>query len=183
MKRRFFFVAAVVILAALSSCQKEDIDYFAGTYNYKTSGSVALMPSDYLALNDEEKAALAQAGISYEPTWVALSPEQGQMHIVVDDADGGTVLLTFNSFLGNGSSAEASVTDDRSITINGAPEKSATLTDGSQTIGGGFVIFSGSGRRYDDVLRFTLKYEGVFVVEDKNMTVVDSKVECLATRY
>lgn len=174
-------IIIALIAAVMISCEKSDISQFEGAYTFKTSGKVALLPTDYVNATDEEKAYMASIGISYEQVWVALQPEQGQMHIRQTSEDSGSVIITFNDLLGNACKASAVVTDNR-ISVQGPEEKTVSLTDGESTLGGGFVTYSGNGIRYEDLVTMDFTYQGILMVNDIRMTIVDSKVECIATK-
>lgn len=173
-------VAALMAIVTMS-CEKSDISQFEGAYTFKTSGKVALLPTDYVNATDEEKAYMASLGIGYEQVWVALQPEQGQMHIRKTEDGNGSVIITFNDILGNACKASG-VIDGNMISIQGPEEKTVSLTDGESTLGGGFVIYSGDGIRYEDLVTIDFTYQGSVMLNDISMTIVDSKVECIATK-
>lgn len=174
-------IVIALMATVVISCEKSDISQFEGSYTFKTSGKVALLPTDYVNATDEEKAYMASLGISYEQVWVALQPEQGQMHIRKTDEDSGAVIMTFNDMLGNACKASA-VIKDNLISIKEPEEKTVSLTDGESMLGGGFVTYSGNGIRYDDLVTIDFIYQGILMVNDISMTIVDSKVECIATK-
>ena len=93
---RFTAIVLLVMATLFSSCEKSDVEIFNGTYSYKTSGKVALLPSDYVNAGDEEKAYLETMGMTPSPQWIALQPEQGQMHIRSVSDDENAVILKFN---------------------------------------------------------------------------------------
>ena len=140
-----------------------------------------MLPTDYVTATDEEKAYMASLGIGYEQVWVALQPEQGQMHIRKTEDGNGSVIITFNDILGNACKASG-VIDGNMISIHGPEEKTVSLTDGESTLGGGFVIYSGDGIRYEDLVTIDFTYQGPVMLNDISMTIVDSKVECIATK-
>ena len=174
-------IVIALMATVIISCEKSDISQFEGAYTFKTSGKVALLPTDYVNATDEEKAYMASVGISYEQVWVALKPEQGQMRIRKTGEDSGSAIITFNDLLGNACKASAVVKDNQ-ISIPEPEEKTVSLTDGESTLGGGFVTYSGSGTRYEDLVTMDFTYQGTLMVNDISMTIVDSKVECIATK-
>jgi hypothetical protein len=60
------------------------------------------------------------------------------------------------------------------------------LTDGEQSLGGGIVAVTGSGKRTDDMLLLDFDYQGTFTTtitgRAVQMTIVDSKVQCNAKK-
>lgn len=159
--------AMIAALIALTSCQKTPLENLSGSYTYKTSGVVGVVPTQIIG-----------TGLPMDTTWVALYPEQGQINIVTKDAWSSTVIVTWNDLTGNACSTEAKV-DGNNLTL--APNtKTVKLTDGSETIGGGIVRFSGDGMLYDNMLIIPMTYQGAFELSGHSMTVVSSKVECIA---
>lgn len=177
---RFTSIVLLVMATLFSSCEKSDVEIFNGTYSYKTSGKVALLPSDYVNASDEEKAYLETMGMTPSPQWIALQPEQGQMHIRSVSEDDNTVIITFNDLFGNACMANA-IIDGDNISISDAQQKTIAVTDGSEKLGGGFVVYTGEGHIYDDVIVLTLTYNGVVSISGVNMSIVESYVECIAT--
>lgn len=173
--------AAFLCVLAMASCSKDGVKGFEGRYSYKISGKVALLPTDYVNASAEEKQMMEAMGITFTPVWVPLYPEQGQMHINVKDKDDNLAIITFNDIFGNVCSAEANIESDVVTIVNDA-EKTAVLTDGSEKIGSGFVTWRGSGNRYGDQIIINLEYNGTMTLNDTGMTIVESKVECVATK-
>ncbi|MGM9791323.1 MAG: hypothetical protein ACI3Y4_02825 [Candidatus Cryptobacteroides sp.] len=153
---------------------------FEGSYSYKISGSVTLLPSAYVNASEQEKQMMEAAGITFTPTLVPLYPEQGQMHINIKEKDDSLVVLSFNDIMGNVCVADA-IVDSDNISIEDA-SKTASLTDGSERISSGIVRYSGTGTMYGDQLILSLEYDGCFVINDTDMTVVASSVDCVATK-
>jgi len=166
-------IAGAVVFA---SCSKDESRTIKGSYTYKTSGTVTLMPSALAGLDAATLAAYSAAGVDVNPVSVGLTPEQGQMNIL---EDGDKMVVTFNNLLGNVDVAEASA-DGETLTIQGTPVKAVTLTDGETTLGSGIVSYTGGGKKIDDVLILDLTYTGVCSVSGVNMTVVASDVHCVA---
>lgn len=162
----------------LAGCSKDGSRDFPGSYTYKTSGTVTLMASALAGLDEATLAAYKAAGMNVDPVVVGLYPEQGQMHVI---KDGDRFILTFNDILGNADIAYATADGDE-LDIAPGQTKAAQLTDGSEKIGAGMVAFSGSGKKYDDMLLLDLEYQGVFSVNDIPMTVVASDVHCVAQK-
>lgn len=127
---------------------------------------------------------LIGTGIPTDTTWVALTPEQGQINIVTKDSGSSTIIVTWNDLMGNANSTEARLNGSNIVLTPNT--KSVTLTDGTITsgtaniIGGGIVAYSGDGTLYDNMLLITMEYRGVFTLSNISMTAVDSKVECIA---
>lgn len=179
--RKIILAAATAFIAVLfAACTKDSSKSLIGSYTYKTSGTVTLQ-TNLDNLDEDVRAALEKLGFKNSPTTVELYPEQGQMHIQDSKAGDGKVVITFNDLLGNADVADGTVNEDR-VTITGTPVKSVHLTDGTLKIGSGNVTFSGSGRKYDDVLIFDLVYEGSFTVSGVRMDILSSNVRCVAQK-
>lgn len=182
MKDLFRNIAVIALLAlTLTSCDKDPVKDFEGRYSYKISGKVVLLPTAYVNATDEEKQMMEASGAKIEKTVVALYPEQGQMHLDIKDKSQDLMVMTLNDITGNVCSAEVKIDDDTVTVMEGA-EKSATLTDGSDKIGGGFVSWTGAGVRYGGQLIFKIEYQGNMTVQGNAMTIVESSVECVAVK-
>lgn len=178
--KKFKFIAAALLCAALSiSCNKDNTAGFGGSYTYKISGTVTLMAKDLVGLDAQTLAAYKQMGVKVDPVTVALNPEQGQMHILEGDDD--ALVVTFNNILGNADVTTATVTGG-TILLSGKDTKTAQVTDGVNTLGGGIVLFGGEGRCYDDMLILNLTYQGGFSIGDVEMVVTGSDVKCVAQK-
>lgn len=163
----------------LGACSKESSKSLAGSYTYKTSGTVTLMASQLVGLDAATLAAYKAAGISTDPVMIGLYPEQGQLHIMKKDGSDSEAVITFNDILGNADVAQGTI-NGSTLTLAEGLRKSAQLTDGSDKLGAGIVAYSGTGRKYDDTLIIDLVYQGVFKVNGIDMTVVSSDVHCVA---
>ncbi|MGN0202749.1 MAG: hypothetical protein ACI399_07595 [Candidatus Cryptobacteroides sp.] len=182
MKRLFINAAAALVsVLMLAGCAKDGVKGFEGRYSYKISGMVALLPTAYVNASEQEKQMMEASGITFSPTWVPLYPEQGQMHINVKDSGEDLVVVTFNDILGNVCVADA-VIDSDNITFASGSGKTAVLTDGSEKIASGFVTYSGSGDMYGNQIIISLTYQGTMMLNDTDMTIVSSSVDCVATK-
>lgn len=170
---------ALVSCLLLQSCSGDGSQTLEGSYTYKTSGTVTLMATQLAGLPDAQLEYLKSQGINVDPVVVGLYPEQGQMHILTEGMPKGQAKITFNDLLGNAVITEATIDGD-SMTLKDGATKSAQLTDGNSKIGAGIVAYTGSGRKYDDMLLIDLEYQGVFTVNETQMTVVASDVHCVA---
>ena len=150
-----------------------------GSYSYKTSGTVTLMASQLVGLDEATLAVYKAMGVNVDPVVVGLYPEQGQMHVI--DTEDGQVTVTFNDLLGNADVATGTV-KGATLRLNADQRKSAQLTDGKEKIGAGIVAFTGQGTKYDDMLVLSLQYQGQFTVNNVAMTVVASDVHCVAQK-
>lgn len=169
--------ALVAISFLFSGCSKECSRDLTGSYTYKTSGTVTLMPSQLVGLDEATLAQYRAMGISVDPVVIGLYPEQGQLHVVEKDKD--KVMVTFNDILGNADVAEGTVSGNE-ITFAGISTKAAQVTDGTEKIGAGIVKYSGKGTKYEDMLVIELVYEGLFTVSEVSMTLLSSDVHCVA---
>ena len=161
------FILAVLVCG--TSCSKQSFRNFEESYSYKISGKLVLLPDKYA-----DSSAVAQEANKIE---VPLKVEQGQMR-VFDEGDG-NVSLTFNDVFGNVTISRGKV-DEKNIILNEDQEKLIQL-DGLDLLEDGiFVKYSGEGKSYDTALIFDLRYNGKLTYKFKEMTIVDSKIECVA---
>lgn len=179
MKIKFILLAVSLplFMFLLSGCTKDSSTEIIGSYTYKTSGTVTLMPAQLAGLDAATLAQYKAMGIDVDPVVVGLYPEQGQLHVV--KSDDGNVLVTFNDLLGNADIAEGSLSGT-ALSFQGKTTKAAQLTDGVDKIGAGIVKYSGNGRKYDDMLLLDLEYQGAFTIDDVPMVLLSSDVHCVA---
>ena len=170
-------MALPVFMLFLTGCSKDSSTEVIGSYTYKTSGTVTLMPAQLAGLDAATLAQYKAMGIDVDPVVVGLYPEQGQLHVV--KSDDGKVLVTFNDLLGNADIAEGSLSGS-SVSFQGRTTKAAQLTDGVDKIGAGIVKYSGNGRKYDDMLLLDIEYQGAFTIDDIPMVLLSSDVHCVA---
>ena len=179
MRKYLFAFAAALCIMSLGGCSKDASKDIVGSYTYKTSGTVTLMASKLAGLDAATLAAYKAAGVNVDPVVVGLYPEQGQMHVIAKDGSANDVIITFNDLLGNADVTEG-VVNGNALTLSSGNMKAAQLTDGKEKIGAGIVAYSGSGRKYDDVLIIGIEYQGVFTIDGVEMTVIASDINCVA---
>lgn len=179
MKTKFFAVALLISALFVCACTKDEEQDVMGSYSYKTSGTVTLMASQLVGLDEATLTAYKAMGVNVDPVVVGLYPEQGQMHVI--DTEDGQVTVTFNDLMGNADVATGTV-QGATLRLNADQHKSAQLTDGKEKIGAGIVAFTGQGTKYDDMLVLSLQYQGQFTVNNVPMTVVASDVHCVAQK-
>lgn len=179
MKGRFYLTALLICAIGLVGCTKDSSTKIVNSYTYKISGTVTLMADQLIGLDAATLAAYKAAGVNVDPVMVGLYPEQGQLHIVESKEAEGNIILTFNDLLGNADVAVGTYSGS-SLTIAENQTKAAQLTDGSDKIGKGIVMYSGKGEKFDNMLIIDLVYNGKFTVNNIPMTVVASDVHCVA---
>ena len=156
------------------------------TFYYKTGGQVRLMPTVLTdSLANAVDACSALSGFDLKDLWLALKPEAGALNIVGTDGDGEALTLSFNALLGDVCTLGATAYGEN-LVLTGNNTKSMQVTDGDQTLGGGIVTVSGSGKRTDGLLLLDLDYQGTFTSTATGrpieMTILESKIQCNATR-
>lgn len=179
MKTKFFAVALLISALFVCACTKDEEQDVLGSYSYKTSGTVTLMASQLVGLDEATLTAYKAMGVNVDPVVVGLYPEQGQMHVI--DTEDGQVTVTFNDLMGNADVATGTV-KGTTLRLNADQHKSAQLTDGKEKISASIVAFTGQGTKYDDMLVLSLQYQGQFTVNNVPMTVVASDVHCVAQK-
>ena len=168
-------MALAVSALVICSCDRDESGKIAGSYTYKTSGTVTVHIRELTEPDPENPDAKRVDTV----VRVGLNPEQGQMHIVSTGEDG-AVKVTFNDISGNVDVADARISGS-SLTISGTPAKEVQFTvDKILSIASGIVTFTGSGTKYDKTLIVDLKYDGDFSNDKYEITIVDSEVHCVA---
>ena len=155
-------------------------------YAYKTGGQVKLMPTVLTdSLVNAVDASSALIGYDLHDLWLPLKPEAGALNIAGTDAEGNLLTLSFNALLGDVCTLKATTIGDEVVLTNDNT-KTMQLTDGEQSLGGGIVAVTGSGKRTDDMLLLDFDYQGTFTTtvtgHAVQMTIVDSKVQCNAKK-
>jgi len=161
----------VIVIALLSclgivSCQKTGVDAICGSYTYKTSGALGLLPTASLGVLD------------IDTTFVTLATESGQMNIVKDNSSS-KVVVTWDNLTGDATFTSAVVTDNKFTLDPG--KKSVSIPDSVIGIDR-TVTYSGTGECFDDMIILPMTYTGTVVLGLVSMTIVSSKVECVAKR-
>ncbi len=161
------FVAILLGVGTLTSCQKDPAANLAGTYTYKTSGSVTVQPKeDYTG---------EETSFTFD-----LVNEEGQMTLVQEGEN--HLLVACNALAGDAYTYTLDVDDEGEVETEGHPRKSITVKPLSLPIGHGNVEFEAEGKLYGDVLIFSTKYAGTITVAGFEMDIIDSKVETVAKR-
>lgn len=179
MKKLQILSMAFVCAISLASCSKEETDLWAGSYTYKTSGTVELVPVNYTELDEETLAKYHELGINTDPQPYILDTEQGQMHIIKDGDS--RYLVTFNDLFGNVSTAVATANGDALVIADGAT-KIIRATRSTLITANGEVSYKGDGRILEDTLIFDFKYEGNVNALGVDMLMTGSAVTCVARK-
>lgn len=162
-------MALLPLLTVCTSCDK-DVRQFTGTYSSKTSGLLTLRKT-------------STAGLGADTLTVSLTPESGQMRIsaIKDDPDGYNLLVSINLLGGDALSFRAKA-EDGQITLETTPhERFVQARDGSNNQMTLSVTTGGSGQLYDDVIVFTLDYQGGGTYNRGDYVIMESRVDCIAT--
>lgn len=159
-----FFILSVTVLPALSSCSKMKYKDFDESYSYKTSGTVILSESESAADSTARE--------------IAVRAEQGQLRLI--DRKDGNISLSFNA-LGGGLTLLNAVMDKMDFTIGDNQTKVIAFESDFFGNGRHKVTCAGTGTVYDDTIIFNLEYSGKISRNGKDMNIVESSVECVAT--
>lgn len=177
------FMASSVLL---TSCQKDDRASLTGGYTFKTGGQLKVLPTA-LAGNDVDAVAACSelSGYDLANLWVPLQPESGGLAIVYTNETKDSLVLVFSALLGDVCTLSGTLHGD-TLTLSGDNVKSMQVTDGSASLGGGFVTVTGEGKSIDDNLLITLHYAGTFnstvTGQPVEMTIMDSRISCVAQK-
>ena len=172
----FLMVASLLMV----SCQKTELERWEGTYSYKISGRIELLPDDPAEVSEEDD----DSGEEQEnpvPFWLDLTPEEGQMHVVTDVKDEHQMLLTFNAILGDAYSCTA-VESEGVLSVSGNPKKMVSVSSDRIPLAKRQVNYAGQGRLTGDVAVFTLTYSGEMDLYGHHYKVSGCEVECIATK-
>jgi hypothetical protein len=177
----------VILLIGLVGCRDEAATSFTGGYVYKTGGQLKVLPTVLTGDSVDAVAACSTlSGYDLSNLWAPLTPESGEMTMVYTNEAKDSVILTFTALLGDLCTLRGTLTGD-TLTLSGTDTKSMQLTDGSQSLGGGFVTVSGEGRMYNNMLILDLRYEGAFnsttMGRSTEMTIVDNRIQCVAQTF
>lgn len=164
--RKYIMIAAAAVsIAAFSSCGKEGLPFFRGTYGYVTSGSLSCTEID---------------GDNPKPSEYQLSSERGIMHIEGDDRN---TILTMTSIGGEAVVFDA-VIDGADITLRPQTRMvGVNVTSRSTVIP---VTVQGRGRKTAGIIVLDLEYSGAaFTVteyaSERSYMISGSSVRCIAT--
>ena len=179
MKKLQIISVALFCAISLMSCNKEEVDPWAGSYTYKTSGTVELVPVNYTELDEETLEKYHELGINTDPQPYILDAEQGQMHIIKDGDN--KYLVTFDDLFGNVSTAVATVSGD-ALTIGDGATKIVRATRSTLITANGEVAYKGTGRTLEETLIFEMQYNGNLNALGVDMLMTDSAVTCVARK-
>lgn len=154
--------AFVLLLSALTSCEKKGVALYEGTYSYKTSGSVEV-----------EKTLIESSEKSVEN--LNLISESGQMNILKSgDKD---MIITMNAIGGDVLVIEAT-TSGEELQIKEF-KRNVKIEDGSRTVSLNCTV-SGSGKKYEDIIILDLNYGGSGSSALYDYKIKSSSVKCVA---
>lgn len=162
--------AILTVMAVICSCSKEGEKLFRGNYSFKTSGSLTTEVTVETA-TDTTTSVLNSA----------IATEQGQMDIISLGGENGEMMVTMNVLNGemrcfkaiaNGSILELEPTE---ATIKADIKSSTTSLP---------VTISGTAQRYDNIVIFSLRYEGEktseTVTRTEHIRITESDIRCVA---
>lgn len=164
--KRVVFVCIISLLMLSVSCSKEGPGRFEGSWSFKTSGSMTVAVKD-------------SVGMVTSVIPVSLVTESGQMHVVRKDRDG-NMLVTMNAIGGDVTVYEA-VASGKELSF-GASGRKLSMNLGDMTLVHPYVVSTGVGERFDDVLVVRFSYTGEVRLGNTVYEIVGSDVECVATQ-
>ena len=170
------FSSALVIIALLTSCRKEDSWYFSGNYSFKTSGMIQVRGKDIPQTLPQDFT-------------VDLITESGQMDITTVNSGNGEMVITMNVTGGDLLVYYATVKGDDIVLTPEKRKMSFTIpwldSEGKITERkiDTDVTVSGEGKRYDNIILLSFRYDGTFTVDGKTVyEIYDSDINCRAKR-
>ena len=179
-----FFCLVFSLSFLLTGCADEAEPSFTGAYTYKTGGQLRVLPTALTADGVDAVAACSTlSGYDLANLWAPLTPESGEMTLIYTNEAQDSVILTFTALMGDLCTMTGTLAGD-TLTLSGTDTKSMQLTDGNQSLGGGFVTVTGEGRMYDGSLILNLCYEGTLTStaagRSMEMTIMESRIQCVA---
>lgn len=194
--RRYIILAAAIAALALTGCSKQGIASFAGSYTFKTGGTVTLhrdpdvrtvtrLDPETFETYEDEVVTNYDEDITF-----SITPEQGQMEITVVSKDEGTALLTMSIVAGGLIIGDLTIDDDkivldpidRHIAIPIDPERFNGETSIVERINPAEVDIrvTGEAIRLENLVVFSLQYSGEFDYDGSHYKIVSSSVDCRA---
>lgn len=153
----------------MTACTKEGPALFKGYYSYKTSGTLVV----------ERVGTDSQTGEETKDTLdVQLTSELGQMDIISQGDGSNRMFVTMNAMAGDVIKFDA-VAEPSSISLKPL-DRIITVDVGNATLIPLNMTVSGTGKRYDNMVIFTLDYSGGCEQSGNIFRVLDSDVVCVA---
>ena len=196
MKRKLLILTGMAVLAA---CTKDYTARFKGNYSFKTGGSVEISGKIYTVKEDTVKIDTVPHTISLGPltfrdttynyhvkldtigsrdTTVLrhIVAESGQMNILNESED--RMKLTMNITGGDPVVFDATINGEE-ITLGPVRRYVSISTSGLPARC--WMNVAGSGKRYGNMIIFSLDYRGEYDFEGIEGTVSKSDINCIAT--
>lgn len=203
MKNRYLSAAIGLILPlfVFSSCEKEGVRLFDGSYSFKTSGIINLDRKTKISSSDEPLAQQVSdtedtdfpsiPGLPDFPDFpdipgidlpegdrtfsLSLSAESGQMNIIRTEGD--SAVVTMNIVGGDALVFDAKA-DGKTLKLSPL-RRIIRFRDGTQTANLDVTV-NGTGEKYEDVVIFSLSYTGSGESALYDYTVNSSEIRCVA---
>lgn len=164
MKQIAKIFAAAMMVCAAASCSKEGAELFEGSWSFKTSGTVSLVPVG------PDGTPLAEA------VTLPLKSESGQMTVVGTGDD--EMILTMNIIAGDVYVFDAEAHEDEFV-LEAEPKVVGVTVSADETVYAA-VQASGEGERYGDMIIIEWDYTGGSVMDGLTYVITDSRVETVA---
>ncbi len=166
-------LAALLTIAALTSCTKEGAKLFEGYYSYKLSGTISLT-----AVADAEATEESGPEIAPDELTLTLAPEAGQMNILTRDRGNGDMVLTMNAIGGDVTTMQAKA-DGNDLDISPVSKRfTLEITAGSKSY---TAMIIGTGERLEDVVIINfIAVSGEYSYLGRKYEVTDSNITCVA---
>lgn len=193
-------LAAAVSLSVFSSCEKEGVKLFDGSYSFKTSGiltvdrktristSAASATQRTKASDTEDSDIPGLPGLPDLPDIpdidipegdrtfsLQLSAESGQMNII--RTEGSSAVVTMNIVGGDALVFDAQA-DGKTLKLSPL-RRIISFRDGTQTASLDVTV-SGTGEKHENVVVFTLSYTGSGESTLYDYKIMSSEIKCIA---
>lgn len=168
-------LAALLTIAALTSCTKEGAKLFEGYYSYKLSGTISLTAVADAEATEESGPEIAPDELTLTLT---LAPEAGQMNILTRDRSNGDMVLTMNAIGGDVTTMQAKA-DGNDLDISPVSKRfTLEITAGSKSY---TAMIIGSGERLEDVVIINfIAVSGEYSYLGRKYEVTGSNITCVA---
>lgn len=196
-------LAAAVSLSVFSSCEKEGVKLFDGSYSFKTSGILTVDRKTRISTSAASAAQLTKAsgtkdsdtpsipGLPDLPDLpdlpgidipegdrtfsLHLSAESGQMNII--RTEGSSAVVTMNIVGGDALVFDAQA-DGKTLKLSPL-RRIISFRDGTQTASLDITV-SGTGEKHENVIVFTLSYTGSGESTLYDYKIMSSEIKCIA---
>lgn len=179
MRYKTILAAFVAVVALACSCAKDGTGKFEGNYSFKMSG---VIDARKVAVNEPADEAASTGGLLPDEVSLKITTESGQMDVT--PVSGEEMLVTMNIIGGDIVVMHADVDGSELVLRPKERHMLVSFTSGEGESGSvkieSELTMSGRGQIYDNILLFSIDYQGSFEVGGTKYEIVGSDVDCRA---